>query len=133
MLCSVSSVYDDVTLKWQEFKYFWDHISGQKNNKKIGKLEIFFLNFKKIYSTIKTDVTWEGNHSVHPTHFLLGAGGGDEPRTKFSKRGSLTEPQLLEGVGGKEGGDFFQGGLQLLHKRQTKIWNNNINIFLCNS
>ena len=34
------------------------------------------------------------------------------PATKFSKSGGLTRPQLLEGkiFGGKEGGDFFQGG-----------------------
>ena len=31
------------------------------------------------------------------------------PPTKFSKREGLTGPQLLEGAGGKEGGDFFQG------------------------
>ena len=34
-------------------------------------------------------------------------GGGLEPPTKFSKRGGLTGLQLLEGVAGKEGGDFF--------------------------
>ena len=39
------------------------------------------------------------------------------PPTKFSKREGLTGPQLLEGVGGKEGGDFFQGGLQFSHKK----------------
>ena len=36
---------------------------------------------------------------------------GFEPPTKFSKKvggGSLTGPQLLEGVTGKEGDDFFQ-------------------------
>ena len=32
-----------------------------------------------------------------------------EPPTKFSKSGDLTGPQLLEGVAGKEWGDFFQG------------------------
>ena len=30
--------------------------------------------------------------------------------SQFSKRGGLTGPQFLEGVAGKEGGDFFQGG-----------------------
>ena len=34
---------------------------------------------------------------------------GLEPPTKFSKRGGLTGSQLLEGVAGKERGDFFQG------------------------
>ena len=36
------------------------------------------------------------------------------PPTKFSKRKDLTGPQLLEGVAGKEGGDFFQGGVAIL-------------------
>ena len=31
-----------------------------------------------------------------------------KPPTKFSKRGELTGPQLLEGVAGKVRGDFFQ-------------------------
>ena len=47
--------------------------------------------------------------SVHPP-FLQE--GGVEPPTKFSKKkggGGLTGPQLLEGVPGKEEGDFFQG------------------------
>ena len=43
------------------------------------------------------------------------SGGGVEPPTKFSKRGgSLTGPQLLEGVAEKEGGDFFQGGVAIV-------------------
>ena len=46
-----------------------------------------------------------GINSVHPP-FLQGK---VEPPTKFSKRVGLTGPQLLEGVAGKEGGDFFQG------------------------
>ena len=37
--------------------------------------------------------------------------------------GGLTGSQILEGVTGKEGGDFFQGGLQFFHKKYTKIWN----------
>ena len=54
-------------------------------------------------------------HSVH-THPLpsfcwgWGWGWGLEPSTQFSKRGGLTGPQSLEGVPGKEGGDFFQEG-----------------------
>ena len=51
-----------------------------------------------------------------PSPFCWG-GGGVEPPTKYSKRGGLTRPQLLEGVAGKEGGDFFQGELQFLHKK----------------
>ena len=46
----------------------------------------------------------------------LSAGGVEAP-TKFSRKGGLTRPQLLEGVAGKEGGDFFQGVLQFLHKK----------------
>ena len=30
-------------------------------------------------------------------------------------------PQLLEGVAGKEGGDFFQEGLQFSHKNKLKF------------
>ena len=40
-----------------------------------------------------------------------GGGGGVEPPSKFSKREGLTGLQLLEGVAGKEGGDFFSGGV----------------------
>ena len=54
-----------------------------------------------------------GKHSVHPSFFLL---VGVEPSTKFSKRKGLTGSQFLEGVAGKEGDEFFQGGLQFLHK-----------------
>ena len=52
-----------------------------------------------------------------------GTGEGGEPPTKFSrKEGDLTRPQLLEGVAGKEGGDFLKGGwLQFSHKKQIKI------------
>ena len=57
------------------------------------------------------------SHSVHPP---LSDGGRVEPPTKFSKRGGLTGPQLLEGVAGKEGGEFFQGGLQFSHKNKLK-------------
>ena len=45
---------------------------------------------------------------------------GVETPTKFSKSGGLTGPQLLEGVAGKEGGDFFQGGLQFSHENKLK-------------
>ena len=49
-------------------------------------------------------------HSVH-LPFLKGVGGGRfEPPTKFSKRGDLTRPQLLERGCLERGGDFFQEG-----------------------
>ena len=59
------------------------------------------------------------NHMCTPSPFLLGWDGGVvEPPTKFSKRGGgLTRPQLLQGVAGKEGGDFFQGELQFSYKK----------------
>ena len=38
-----------------------------------------------------------------------GGGGGGETPKKKKKRGSLVGSQLLEGVAGKEEGDFFQG------------------------
>ena len=43
-------------------------------------------------------------NSVHPSPLLSAGVGEVEPPTKFSKRRDLTEPQLLEGVAGKEGG-----------------------------
>ena len=50
---------------------------------------------------------------MHP--FLSTGGWGAEPPTKFSKRGGLT---------GKEGDNFFQGGLQFLQKKlKSEIFN----------
>ena len=46
--------------------------------------------------------------------------GGVEPPTKFSKRGSLTGPQLLERGCWERGGDFFQEGLQFSDKNKLK-------------
>ena len=40
-----------------------------------------------------------------PHPFLVGR---IETLTKFSKMGAFTGPQLLQGVSGKERGDFFQ-------------------------
>ena len=50
--------------------------------------------------------------------------GGVEPPTKFSKRGGLTGPQLLQGVAGK-GGDFFQGvyNSHIKNKLKSEIFN----------
>ena len=55
-----------------------------------------------------------GGHSVHPLSAV-----GVEPPTKFSKRGGLTRPQLLEG-GCWERGWLFSGGLQFSHKNKIK-------------
>ena len=63
-------------------------------------------------------------HSVHPHPLFCWE---VEPPTKFSKReGGLTGPQLCEGVDGKEGRNFFQGGLQFYEEKKTKskIFNN---------
>ena len=56
------------------------------------------------------------NHSVHPPppHFLQGV---IELPVKFSKRGGLAGPQLLEGGCWERGGDFF---LQFSHKNKTR-------------
>ena len=55
-------------------------------------------------------------HSGHPPPFCR-----VEPLIKFSKRGGLTEPQLLKGVAGKAGVTFFRGGgLQFSHKNELK-------------
>ena len=46
-----------------------------------------------------------------PTPFSAGGRGvgGGEPPIKFSKRGGLSGPQLLEGCCWERGGEFFQG------------------------
>ena len=46
-------------------------------------------------------------------------GGGGEPPTKFSKKGGLTGPWLLEG------GDFFQVGcnFHIKNKLKSEIFN----------
>ena len=61
---------------------------------------------------------------------------GVEPPTKFSKLGSLTGPQLLKGVAGKEEVTFFRG-LQFSQKNklESEIFNDkkfiSKSIFLC--
>ena len=52
------------------------------------------------------------SHKVYPS-FRIGGGGGEGwASNQIFKEGgkSLKKPQLLEGVAGKEGGDFSQGG-----------------------
>ena len=58
------------------------------------------------------------SHSGHPPFYR----GEVEPPTKFSKRGGLTGPQLLEEGCWERGGDFFQEGgqLQFSHKYKLK-------------
>ena len=74
-----------------------------KSNKGKYKVTQRVLSFKK-----KTRLTVMNmlskllnSHSVHPP---LSDGGRVEPPTKFSKRGGLTGPQLLEGVCWERGG-----------------------------
>ena len=54
-----------------------------------------------------------------PPQFCWGE-GEVEPPTKFSKRGDLKGSQFLNEIAGIEGGDFFQGLLQFLHKKCLK-------------
>ena len=79
-----------------------------KSNKDKYKVAQRVLSFKK-----KTRLTVMNMHSKllnsHSVHPPLSDGGRVEPPTKFSKRGGLTGPQLLEGVAGKEGVTFFRG------------------------
>ena len=51
--------------------------------------------------------------------------GGVESPTKFSKRGGVTRPQLLEGVTRKKGSDFFQRGCSchIKNKLTSEIFN----------
>ena len=59
---------------------------------------------------------------MHPLPFCL---GGVELPTKFSKRGGLVGPQLLERVAGKEEMTFFTGAMQLSHKKlKSERFNN---------
>ena len=52
---------------------------------------------------------------------------GVKTPTKFSKWGTFTGPQHLEGVAGKEGGEFFQGGggcsFYIQNKPKSEIFN----------
>ena len=52
--------------------------------------------------------------------------GGVELPTKFSKRGGLVEPQLLERVAGKDGMTFVRGQCNFLThtKKKSEIFNN---------
>ena len=97
-----------------------------KSNKGKYKVAQRVLSFKK-----KTRLTVMNMHSdllnSRSVHRPLSA-GGDEPPTKFSKRGgSLTEPQFLEWICWERGGDFIQvEGLQFSHKNKSKYQNLNI-------
>ena len=59
-----------------------------------------------------------------PSPFCRGGGRGWDSNQVF-KKGGLTGPQLLEGVAGKEGGDFFQGGcnFHIKNKLKSEIFN----------
>ena len=68
---------------------------------------IFFKNrFEMIFHTS----SFSNCNSVHPL-FLA------NPKPNFQKWGAWQDPQLWEGVAGKEEGDVFQGGLQFWHKK----------------
>ena len=57
-----------------------------------------------------------------PRPFCRGRGG--EPPTKFSKKGGLTGPQLLEGGCWEREGAFFQGGCNFhINKLKSEIFN----------
>ena len=65
-------------------------------------------------------------HSMH--HPPLSAGGLSlQPNFQKGGRwgGGLTGPQLLKGVAGKEGGDFFQGGcnFHISNKLKSETFN----------
>ena len=47
-------------------------------------------------------------------------GVGVELPTKFSKKGAWQDLNFQRGLAGKEGSNFFQGGLQFLQKKQLK-------------
>ena len=72
----------------------------------LRKRQLYGSYFQCMFATL---------NSVHPA---LSAGGARvEPPTKFSKRGAWKDFNFYRGVAGKEGGDFFQAGLQFSHKK----------------
>ena len=79
--------------------------------KKYAKNTLFLKNTQNSLGNTCARVS----HSVHGPLSTggsgrWGGGGGVEPPTKFSKRGGLAGPQLLEGGCWERGGYFFQGG-----------------------
>ena len=64
------------------------------------------------------------SYSVHPPPYFCRR---VEPPIKFSKRAALAGPQLLEGVAGKEGDNFFQGAgscnFHIKNKLKSEIFN----------
>ena len=85
------------------------------------RCQIFFETVEKWIKKIEEDNTSISSsletvmHSGHPPFFFLQ--GGVEPPTKFSKKGGLTGPQLLEG------GCWERGGWQNLVR--VAIFNKN--------
>ena len=56
-------------------------------------------------------------HSVQPP-FLLG-GGGLNLQPNFQKGGGFDRTSTFGGVAGKEGGEFFQGGVHFSQKERN--------------
>ena len=78
-----------------------------KNEKKPWR----YHDFTQVYQK-----PWPSAHSVHPPLPLFCCGVWASYQI-FKKGGGLTGPLFLEQVAGKEGGDFFQGGLQFFNKK----------------
>ena len=119
---------NDTDVTW-DCSVYWLQIT-RKLDRLLSNLAVSYLNcllkcfrlcgygFVLQYRIYVTN-TRSASSQCAPLPFLLGkrgqGGGRVEPRTKFSKWGALRGLQLWEGVAGKEGkegGNFFPGGLQ---------------------
>ena len=99
------------------FLIFWNSINlayiSQLGNENLV-FDYVFTSQRESHSLPDTGFLLTLNyHSGHPPPPLFLQGEGVEPQTKFSKRGCFIEPQLLEDVAGKEGGDFSQAGVAI--------------------
>ena len=122
----------DFTLWW------WYHCNflGRRKKRDLNFSFYHYQRFSRIserkWEIVKSPIYHKGRaqldnlfrpHSVHPPP---PTGGGVWTSNQiFQKRRGLTGPQLLEGVAGKEGGDFFQGGcnFHIKNKLKSEIFN----------
>ena len=131
--CKLKKFYFASTFfcEWQVFEDF-EFVNFSPIEKRIWKRLIFLSRSMErqasYYGKNVVDWFWINQHflsihSVHPPAPFCRR--GIEPPTKFSKRGELTEPQLLEGGCWERGGDFFQGGynFHIKNKLKSEIFN----------
>ena len=99
------------------FLIFWNSVNlayiSQLGNEDLVS-DYIFTSQRESHSLPDTGFLLTLNyHSGHPPPPSFLQGERVEPPTKFSKRGCFIEPQLLEDVAGKEGGDLSQAGVAI--------------------